>query len=129
MAEINVTPLVDVMLVLLAIFMVTAPLLSAGVPVQLPDSKANALPQEPKTVTITLTGDGKTYIDQDELAPGELADRLAGLVPQDGSVPPQVTLRADRSLSYGEVMSVMGDMNHAGIRSIALVTGSSVTAP
>ena len=129
MAEINVTPLVDVMLVLLAIFMVTAPLLSAGVPVQLPDSNANALPQQPKAVTVTLTGDGKAYIDQDELAPGELADRLAGLVPPDGGEPPQVTLRADRSLSYGEVMTVMGEMNRAGIRSIALVTGSSVMAP
>ena len=129
MAEINVTPLVDVMLVLLAIFMVTAPLLSAGVPVQLPDSRANPLPQEPKTVTVTLTGDGKTFFDADELAPGELSERLATLAPQDGAQPPNVTLRADKALSYGDVMAVMGEMNHAGIRSIALVTSSSVTGP
>ena len=129
MAEINVTPLVDVMLVLLAIFMVTAPLLSAGVPVELPDSAANALPQQPRTITVTMTGDGKIYIDENELAAGELADRLAGLMPRDGGEPPQVTLRADRSLAYGEVMRVMGEMNHTGIRAIALVTGSSVKAP
>ncbi len=129
MAEINVTPLVDVMLVLLAIFMVTAPLLAAGVPVQLPESSANALPQTPKAVTVTLTSDGKTFIDQDELAPGELPDRLGALMPRDGSPPPEITLRADRALAYGEVMAVMGAMNHLGIRSIALVTSSSVPAP
>ncbi|MEY4159786.1 MAG: hypothetical protein RLZZ136_407 [Pseudomonadota bacterium] len=129
MAEINVTPLVDVMLVLLAIFMVTAPLMNAGVPVQLPASRANPLPQEPKTVTVTLTGDGKTYWDGDELAQGELSQRLPALVPQDGSPPANVTLRADRALPYGDVMAVMGEMNHAGIHAIALVTDSSVTAP
>ena len=129
MAEINVTPLVDVMLVLLAIFMVTAPLLAAGVPVQLPESSANALPQMPKAITVTLTTEGKTFIDQDELAPGELPDRLAALMPRDGAAPPEVTLRADRALAYGEVMAVMGEMNHLGIRSIALVTSSSVPAP
>ena len=129
MAEINVTPLVDVMLVLLAIFMVTAPLLAAGVPVQLPESRANALPQEPRAVTVTLTADGKTFLDENELAPGELPDRLAALLPQDGTPPPQVTLRADRALAYGEVMAVMGEMNRTGIRAIALVTDSSVTAP
>jgi biopolymer transport protein TolR len=129
MAEINVTPLVDVMLVLLAIFMVTAPLLAAGVPVQLPESNANPLPQEPKAVTVTLTADGKSFLDQSELAPGELPDRLAALMPRDGSPPPQVTLRADRSLAYGEVMAAMGEMNHVGIKSISLVTDSSVTAP
>ena len=129
MAEINVTPLVDVMLVLLAIFMVTAPLLAAGVPVQLPESNANALPQLPQAVTVTLTADGKTFIDQNELAPGELPDRLAALMPRDGSPPPDITLRADRALAYGDVMAVMGEMNHLGIRSIALVTSSSVPAP
>ena len=129
MAEINVTPLVDVMLVLLAIFMVTAPLLAAGVPVQLPESNANPLPPEPKAVTVTLTADGKAFLDQSELAPGELPDRLAALMPRDGSPPPQVTLRADRSLAYGEVMAAMGEMNHVGIKAISLVTDSSVTAP
>jgi biopolymer transport protein TolR len=129
MAEINVTPLVDVMLVLLIIFMVTAPLLEAGVPIELPDSRANALAQEPKQVTISMASDGRTYLDEAEVAPGELADRLAGLVPSDGGKPPLVTLRADRALEYGRVMEVMGELNHAGFNSISLVTNGSVSVP
>jgi len=129
MAEINVTPLVDVMLVLLIIFMITAPLLSAGVPVKLPDSNANALPQEQQQITISMTADGRTYLDDAELAPGELADRLGGLIPADGAAPPLVTLRADRSLPYGSVMAVMGELNHAGFKAISLVTSGSVPAP
>jgi len=129
MAEINVTPLVDVMLVLLIIFMVTAPLLTAGVPVELPDSRAKALAQEPKQVTLSMTPDGKTYIDDAEVAPGELAQRLAGIAPGPDGKPPLVTLRADRALAYGEVMAVMGELNHAGFNSISLVTNGSVKAP
>jgi biopolymer transport protein TolR len=129
MAEINVTPLVDVMLVLLIIFMVTAPLLTAGVPIELPDSRANALPQEPRQVTIAMTADGKTYLDAAEIAPGELADRLAGLAPDADGKLPLVTLRADRALPYGQVMAVMGELNHAGFNSISLVTNGSVEAP
>ncbi|MBC2670750.1 ExbD/TolR family protein [Novosphingobium piscinae] len=129
MAEINVTPLVDVMLVLLIIFMVTAPLLSAGVPVDLPDSRAKALPQQPRQVTISMTPDGKTYLDAAEIAPGELADRLAGIAPGADGKPPLVTLRADRGLPYGQVMAVMGELNHAGFNAISLVTNGSVTAP
>jgi biopolymer transport protein TolR len=129
MAEINVTPLVDVMLVLLIIFMVTAPLLTAGVPVELPDSRANALPQEPRQVTISMTPDGKTYLDDAEVAPGELGQRLAGIAPGADGKPPLVTLRADRALAYGEVMAVMGELNHAGFNSISLVTNGSVQAP
>ena len=129
MAEINVTPLVDVMLVLLIIFMVTAPLLTAGVPVELPDSRAKALAQEPKQVTISMTPDGKTYLDDAEIAPGELAQRLAAIPPGADGKPPLVTLRADRALAYGEVMTVMGELNHAGFNSISLVTNGSVTAP
>lgn len=129
MAEINVTPLVDVMLVLLIIFMVTAPLLTAGVPVELPDSRANALPAEPQQVTISMTADRRTFLDEAEVAPGELADRLAGLMPANGAKPPLVTLRADRALPYGDVMQVMGELNHAGFNAISLVTNSSVSAP
>ena len=129
MAEINVTPLVDVMLVLLIIFMVTAPLLSAGVPVDLPDSRAKALPQEQRQVTIAMTADGKTYLDAAEIAPGELADRLAGIAPGGDGKPPLVTLRADKALPYGDVMAVMGELNRAGFNSISLVTNGSVQAP
>ena len=128
-AEINVTPLVDVMLVLLIIFMVTAPLLSAGVPIELPDSRAKALAPDPKPVTISLTADGKVWLDAAEVAPGELPDRLAALPPGADGKPPLVTLRADRALPYGEVMAVMGELNRAGFNSIALVTNGSVQAP
>jgi len=128
-AEINVTPLVDVMLVLLIIFMVTAPLMNAGVPVDLPDSRANPLPQQPRQVTISLAADGKTYLDEAEVAPGELADRLASIAPGENGKPPLVTLRADRKLPYGDVMAVMGELNHAGFNSISLVTNGSVQAP
>jgi biopolymer transport protein TolR len=112
MAEINVTPLVDVMLVLLIIFMVTAPLLKAAVPVELPDSRAKAMSEEAEQVTITVQTDGTVYLEKDALAPGELADRL-------------VTLRADKALDYGKVMDVMGELNRAGFNSISLVTGVS----
>ncbi len=129
MADINVTPLVDVMLVLLIIFMVTAPLMSAGVPVDLPDSNAKALAQEPQQIEITLTADGTLYLNKDALAPGELAARLAALPRDAQGKPPLVTLRADRTLDYGRVMGVMGELNHAGFNSISLVTNSSVAAP
>ena len=124
MAEINVTPMVDVMLVLLVIFMVTAPLLKAGIPISLPDSHAKPLDSQPRQVTITLTRDGKTYLDDAELAPGELADRIAALPPGADGQPPLVTLRADKALDYGAVVAVMGDLNHAGITRISLVTGA-----
>ncbi|MFA9201387.1 MAG: ExbD/TolR family protein [Cypionkella sp.] len=127
MAEINITPLVDVMLVLLIIFMVTAPLLTAGVPVELPDSRANALDQTPEQVTISIDRGGAIYLGEDRVAPGGLADALAALA--GGGEPPQVTLRADRALDYGRVMAVMGELNRAGFNSIALVTQGSVEGP
>jgi biopolymer transport protein TolR len=129
MAEINVTPLVDVMLVLLIIFMVTAPLMKAAVPVELPDSRANALTEETQQVTLSLSRSGELYLDDVPVAPGELADRLAGVPPGADGKPPLVTLRADRGLDYGRVMGVMGELNRAGFNSISLVTNSSATAP
>jgi biopolymer transport protein TolR len=129
MSEINVTPLVDVMLVLLIIFMVTAPLMSAGVPVDLPDSRAKALAQEAQEVTVSMDAAGQVYLDQDLLAPGELAARLAGIPRDADGKPPPVTLRADRSIDYGAVMAVMGELNRSGFNAIALVTNSSVSAP
>jgi biopolymer transport protein TolR len=124
MAEINVTPLVDVMLVLLIIFMVTAPLLTSGVPIELPDSRANPLDQEPDQVTLSIDRQGEVFIDDDRVPEGGLAERLAAL--HHGGKPPLVTLRADRGIDYGRVMAVMGELNHAGFNSISLVT-SSVT--
>ena len=128
MAEINVTPLVDVMLVLLIIFMVTAPLMKAAVPVELPDSRAKALAEEAKQITLTLSRDGALYLDDSPVAPGELADRLAAIPPGADGKPPLVTLRADKGLDYGRVMGVMGELNRAGFNSISLVTNSSATA-
>ncbi len=130
MSEINVTPLVDVMLVLLIIFMVTAPMLTAGVPIDLPDSQAEALKTEQKAITVSMDGEGRIFLDDQELAPGELSDRLTGLAVAgpDGKLP-QVTLRADRGLDYGRVVAVMGALNAAGFKSISLVTNGSVTAP
>ena len=129
MAEINVTPFVDVMLVLLIIFMVTAPMLNAGVPVELPESRANALPQEQEALTVTVADDGTIYLDDSALAPGELGDRLANVIPDDEGDMPNVTLRAEKSLDYGRVMAVMGELNRAGFTSISLVTGGSDESP
>ena len=122
-AEINVTPFVDVMLVLLIIFMVTAPMLAAGVPVDLPDSKADPLDQQQDQITVTIDAQGNVFLDDQQLAPGELTERLAGL--QKGPKPPLVTLRADRVLDWGRVAAVMGELNAAGFKSISLVTNSS----
>ena len=129
MAEINVTPLVDVMLVLLIIFMVTAPLLKAGVPVELPESRAKALAEEADQLTISLARDGAVYLDDEQVAPGELPDRLQALPAGPDGKPPLVTLRADRGLDYGQVMGVMGELNRAGFNSISLVTSAAGSGP
>ena len=123
MSDINVTPLVDVMLVLLVIFMVTAPLLRAGIPIALPDSRAKPIEQQPRQVVLTLTREGDVYLDDAKLAPGELADRVAALPPGPDGKSPLITLRADKGLDYGHVVGVMGELNHAGITRISLVTG------
>ena len=123
MAEINVTPMVDVMLVLLIIFMVTAPLLTAGVPVDLPDSKAGALDQEQEPVQISLDPSGAIFIGDTPVPAEELGARLAGIASgatEKGG--PRIFLRADRSLDYGRVMQVMGEINNAGLRKVALVS-------
>ena len=129
MAEINVTPLVDVMLVLLIVFMVTAPLLQAGVPVELPDSRAKALAEADGPVSLTLSRSGEVWIDDVPVAPGELAARLAALPPGTDGKPRPVTLRADKALDYGRVIAVMGELNLAGFNAIALVTGVATAEP
>lgn len=129
MAEINVTPLVDVMLVLLIVFMVTAPLLKAGVPVELPDSRAKALAEAEGPVNLTLSRAGEVWIDDLPVMPGELAARLAALPRQADGRPRPVTLRADTALDYGRVIGVMGELNRAGFNAIALVTGVAASEP
>ncbi|MBC7492721.1 MAG: biopolymer transporter ExbD, partial [Novosphingobium sp.] len=117
----------DVMLVLLIIFVVTAPLLVSAVPIDLPDTRAKPLDQQPDQVTVSIDPEGQIFLDRDKLAPGELSDRLAALV--KGGKPPLVTLRADKALDYGRVMAVMGELNAAGVTQISLVTSGSATAP
>ena len=123
MAEINVTPLVDVMLVLLIIFMVTAPLLVAGVPVNLPDSRAKPLEQQQTPVQISLDQSGKLFIDDAEISMAALPGRLAGL--PHGDEAPQIYLRADRSLDYGRVMQVMGEISRSGLTKVSMVTNEA----
>ena len=123
MSEINVTPLVDVMLVLLIIFMVTAPLLVAGVPVDLPESRAGALDQQAKPVQIALDGNGGIFIDDAAVTAAALPARLAAIAAEPA--PPEgrrIYLRADKGLDYGRVMRVMGELNQAGLNRVALVS-------
>ena len=120
-AEINVTPFVDVMLVLLIIFMVAAPLLTVGVPMNLPETQADALPQpDEPPLTVQLDGEGRVFVMDAEVAPEELVARLTAVGRERRD--DQVYLRADRSLDYGRVMAVMGALQAGGFRSIALVT-------
>jgi biopolymer transport protein TolR len=123
MSEINVTPLVDVMLVLLIIFMITAPLLVAGVPVDLPESRAGALDQQATPVQIALDKDGGIFIDEAPVTAAALSSRLAAIAAEPA--PPEgrrIYLRADRNLDYGRVMRVMGELNRAGLNRVALVS-------
>ena len=122
-SEINVTPMVDVMLVLLIIFMVTAPLLVAGVPVDLPESRAAALDQQAKPVQITLDSKGNIFIDDAPVSTAGLPAQLAAIAAQPE--PPEgrrIYLRADKTLDYGQVMRVMGELNRAGLNRVALVS-------
>jgi biopolymer transport protein TolR len=121
MAEINVTPFVDVMLVLLIIFMVAAPLLTVGVPVRLPETAAEALPtvtEEP--LTVTLTADGGVAIMTTEVAEGELVPRLRAVAGERADT--RIFLRADGAIPYERVMRVMGALNAGGFNDIGLVT-------
>jgi len=122
MAEINVTPMVDVMLVLLIIFMVTAPLLVAGVPVQLPTSKAGALDHDQKPIDVSIDRSGKVFVDKVLVSESGLAANFAGARARSDPKGPQVYLRADRALPYGDVMKVMGELNHAGLNRVSMVT-------
>ncbi|HET9397214.1 MAG TPA: ExbD/TolR family protein [Sphingomicrobium sp.] len=123
MSEINVTPLVDVMLVLLIIFMVTAPLLVAGVPIDLPDSRAGALDQQAKPVQVAIDGSGAITVDEAPVSETELPALLARIAAQpEPAEGRRIYLRADRGLDYGRVMRVMGELNRAGLNRVALVS-------
>jgi biopolymer transport protein TolR len=130
MAEINVTPFVDVMLVLLIIFMITAPMLASGVPVDLPESRANPMEQDVDQVTVSIDETGFIYVDETRIEPGEFPVALEQLASTRSTAEmPVVTLRADRGLDYGRVMAVMGELNRSGFNQVTLVTSGSSEAP
>ncbi len=121
MSEINITPMVDVMLVLLIIFMVAAPMLTVGVPVELPRTAATALPTEQEEpLTITLTADGRLLIQNTETEEAALVPKLRAIAAERRS--DKVFLRADGAIPYERVMQVMGALNAGGFRNIGLVT-------
>ena len=123
MSEINVTPLVDVMLVLLIIFMVTAPLLVAGVPIDLPETRAGALDQQAEPVQVAIDAAGQITIDEVAVAEAALPTKLASIAALPQSTEGRrIYLRADRTLDYGRVMRVMGELNRAGLNRVALVS-------
>lgn len=119
MSEINVTPLVDVMLVLLIVFMVAAPLLTVGVAVDLPDAAAKPIPEQGEPLTVTVTGDGKIYVEDTEVELDSLVARLEAIA--GAGYDQRIFIRGDQSRSYGDIMRVMGRINAAGFRQIGLV--------
>ena len=121
MSEINVTPFVDVMLVLLIIFMVAAPLLTVGVPVELPETAASALSvDDEEPLTVSVTGEGGLAIQTTEVSDGDLIPRLTAIASERSSN--RIFLRADGAASYARVAQVMGALNAAGFNDIGLVT-------
>jgi len=119
MSDINVTPFVDVMLVLLIVFMVTAPLLSAGVPVDLPQANAKPLALEKEPVTVSINAQGKIFVKDQEVEMDNLIDRLTAAVNND--LDQRIYVRGDKTASYGAIMQVMGSINGAGFTHIGLV--------
>jgi biopolymer transport protein TolR len=120
MAEINVTPFVDVMLVLLIIFMVAAPLLTVGVPIDLPETQAKAMEGDTEPLTVSIRADGKIYLQDAEVEADQLVTTLQSLA-QNG-LDERIFVRGDRTADYGTIMRVMGRLNSAGYRRIGLVT-------
>jgi biopolymer transport protein TolR len=122
MAEINVTPMVDVMLVLLIIFMVSAPLLTVGVPIDLPQSQAKSLDQDKEPLTVSVNNDGKVFLQNSEIPVQELVAKLKAVTDARGGAEERIYVRGDRKVNYGTVMQVMGRLSAAGFRRVALVT-------
>ena len=125
MSEINVTPFVDVMLVLLVIFMVTAPLLTVGVPLDLPQSKGKQLEANKEPIVISVSARGEVYLGQEQGATmrlDEIGTRLKAIAQNRGGVEEPVFVRGDKAVSYGDIARVMGRIRDAGFRKISLVT-------
>ena len=122
MAEINVTPMVDVMLVLLIIFMVSAPLLTVGVPIDLPQTQAKSLDQDKEPLTISVNTKGEIYLQNSEIKIEELVAKLQAVTQARGGSDERIYVRGDKKVDYGTVMRVMGRLSSAGFRRVALVT-------
>lgn len=121
-AEINVTPMVDVMLVLLIIFMVSAPLLTAGVPVDLPNSQAKAIQTEDsRPIEITVTKEGKIFLGETEIKRGSLVTIVRSMM-EESEDEKRIYIRGDQVIEYGKVMEVLGLLNAAGFRKVALIS-------
>ena len=120
MAEINVTPFVDVMLVLLIMFMVAAPLLTVGVPIELPETKSNPLQGDNEPLTVTVQPDGKVYLQETEIDLDTLVPKLQAIA--KNGFQERIFVRGDKAVDYGKVMQVMGVLNKAGFKRIGLVT-------
>jgi len=122
MAEINVTPMVDVMLVLLIIFMVSAPLLTVGVPIDLPQSQAKSLDQDKEPLAVSVNEKGQVFLQNSEVKLDELVVKLKAIADARSGLEERVYVRGDRKVDYGTVMRVMGRLSAAGFRRLALVT-------
>ena len=127
MSEINVTPLVDVMLVLLIVFMVAAPLMTVGVPIELPKTEAKQMDANKEPITITVQKDKTIFLQESKIALSELAAKLIAI--SKNGYAEQIFVRADTSVEYGSVMEVMGLLNGAGYKKIGLITGTLDKAP
>jgi len=123
MSEINVTPMVDVMLVLLIIFMVSAPLLTVGVPIDLPQTRASSLDQADKEpLAVSVNTKGQIFLQNSEIPLEELVPKLQAIAQARGGSDERIYVRGDRTVDYGTVMRVMGRLSAAGFRRVALVT-------
>ena len=122
MSEINVTPMVDVMLVLLIIFMVSAPLLTVGVPIDLPQSQAKSLDQDKEPLTLSVNDKGQIFLQNAEIAVDDLIAKLQAVAQARGGTEARVYVRGDRRVDYGTMMKVMGRLSSAGFHRVALVT-------
>src|SRR5215472_2631746 len=120
MSEINVTPMVDVMLVLLVIFMVAAPLLTVGVPVDLPQTKAPAITEQKEPLVITINAENKLFLQNGEVSEDELVPRLQAITKNNPEA--DIYVRGDRNINYGRVMEVMGLVSAAGFTKVSLIT-------
>ena len=122
MAEINVTPMVDVMLVLLIIFMVSAPLLTVGVPLDLPQTQAKSLDLDKEPLTVSVNVKGEVYLQNTEIPVDELVAKLKAITEARGGAEERIFVRGDKQVEYGTVMKVMGRISAAGFHRVALVT-------